>query len=236
MSDPLRVVLVGATGLVGRNFLNMAAVREDMRLTAIARRETPLPSGARMEMFVAETDKWSEVLESVRPQVLVCALGTTWKKAGESEANFRAVDQTLVCETARAAHRAGVERMVTVSSVGADAKSRNFYLRVKGEADEELATIGFKRLDILRPGLLRGHREGDRRFAERMGIAISPLTNLLLHGKARRFRAIRATTVAEAALTLCLRKAGGRFIHDNDGIRLAARQFAKSGGRAGNAG
>lgn len=225
MSDPLRVVLVGATGLVGQAVIAESLGREDLRLTAIARRETPLPRGARMEVFVAEPSHWGEVIEAVRPKAVICALGTTWNKAGRDEAAFRAVDQELVLATARAAKTHGVERFVAVSSTGADAASRTFYLRVKGEVERELAAIRLPRLDILRPGLLRGARTGERRPAERIGMALSPLADRLLHGKYRALRSIRAEVVAQAALALASRKAAGRFVHDNDAILRAARSL-----------
>lgn len=223
MSEPLRIALVGATGLIGRSLIELCVGRADVRLTAIARREMPLPPGATMEMFVAEPSHWGEVIEAVRPEVLVSALGTTWRKAGKDEAAFRAVDQQLVLDTGRAARNHGVERMIAVSSVGADATSKNFYLRVKGEVERDLAKSGFKRLDILRPGLLKGQRENDPRAGERIAIVASPVADLLLHGRFRQYRSIPAQVVAEGILALALKSTQGRFVHDNDGIRRAAR-------------
>ena len=207
--------------------------REDLRLTGIARRETKLPAGIRMEMFVAEPAQWGEVIEAVRPRAIICALGTTWKKAGGDEAAFRAVDQDLVMSVARAAKAHGVERFVHVSSVGADFASKNFYLRVKGEVERDLTKIRFGRLDILRPGLLRGARENDRRPAERLGIVAAPLMNLALHGQYRQYRAVKAETLADAALALAKRTARGRFVHDHDAILRAARSLPKIGAEDG---
>lgn len=230
MSEPLRLALVGASGLIGRAVIEACLDRRDVRLVAIARREMKLPKGARMELFVAEPDKWGEVFEALRPTVLISALGTTWKKSGSSEEAFRAVDQRLVIATARAAQVAGVQRMVAVSSVGADPLSRNLYLRVKGEVESELSKVGFKRLDLLRPGLLKGPRVADYRLGERLGVLASPLVDPLLNGKWRRYRSIYAREVAEGAIGLAMRKAGGRFIHENDAIRRAAREWEKLGG------
>jgi uncharacterized protein YbjT (DUF2867 family) len=233
MSDPRimapqRVALVGATGLVGRQAIAIASRGDDVRILGIARREAPLPPGARMEMFVAAPDKWGEVLAALRPRALICALGTTWKKAGSTEAGFRAVDQDLVLATAEAALRAGVPNLVLVSAAGADARAKNFYLRVKGETEEAVSRAGFKRLDILRPGLLRGERGSDRRLGERLGILAAPLIDPLLRGKHERFRSIDAALVAEAALGLSLRRAGGRFTHDNEAMRRAAREWRRT--------
>ncbi|MEX0341863.1 MAG: NAD(P)H-binding protein [Erythrobacter sp.] len=223
MSDAIRIALIGATGLIGRTVIEQGIGREDVRLTGIARREAKLPRGIRMELFVADPAKWGEVIEAVRPKAVICALGTTWKKAGADEAVFRAVDHDLVLDTARAAKELGVERFVHVSSVGADPMAKAFYLRVKGEVERELSKLRFDRFDILRPGLLRGRREDDHRPAERFGIAAAPFANLLLHGKYRKYRGIKAETVAQAALALAKRAARGRFVHDNDAILRAAR-------------
>jgi uncharacterized protein YbjT (DUF2867 family) len=224
---PVRVALVGATGLVGRKVIEIASLGDEARILGIARREAPLPPGARMEMFVAEPDKWAEVLEAVRPRALICALGTTMKKAGGDQAAFRAVDFDLVLQTAEAAKAAGVPNMVLVSAAGADARSKSFYMRVKGEAEEAVSRVGFKRLDILHPGLLRGERVDDLRFAERAAIIAAPLIDPLLSGKWERFRSIDAALVAEAALGLALRRAGGRFTHDNEAMRRAAREWRR---------
>ena len=225
MSDALRVCLVGATGLVGGQVIEACVGREDIRLQAIARREVPLPRGIRIECFVAEPDKWDEVIEALRPKAIICALGTTWKKSGDDEAAFRAVDQDLVLATARSALDNGVERFVHVSSTGADIAAKAFYLRVKGEVERELTRMRFGRLDILRPGLLVGERKNDRRVAERIGIAASPFVNVLLHGRYRQYRGIKAELVARAGLSLAKRAARGRFVHDNDAIVRAARSL-----------
>lgn len=227
VTGPLRVALVGATGLIGRQVIEVASAGDEVRIVGIARREAPLPSGARMEMFVSEPGKWGEVMDAVRPRALICALGTTWKKAGRDEAAFRAVDRDLVLATAEAAKRAGVPNMVLVSAAGADAHAKSFYMRVKGEAEEALSRIGFKRLDILHPGLLRGERVEDLRFAERAALIAAPLIDPLLSGSWQRFRSINARLVAEAALGLALRRAGGRFTHDNEAMRRAAREWRK---------
>jgi uncharacterized protein YbjT (DUF2867 family) len=229
VSGPVRIALVGATGLVGRRVIEIASAGDDVRILGIARREAPLPPGARMEMFVSEPDKWGDVLDAVRPRALICALGTTWKKAGRDEAAFRAVDHDLVLATAEAAKRAGVPNMVLVSAAGADARSKSFYMRVKGETEDALSRIGFKRVDILHPGLLRGERQGDLRFAERAALIASPLIDPLLTGSWERYRSIDAGLVAEAALGLALRRASGRFTHDNEAMRRAAREWRRVG-------
>lgn len=226
MPAPLRIALVGGSGLIGSQVIRLCVGREDVRLAAIARGELALPPGARMEVFVAAPDKWGEVIEALRPTAMVCALGTTWKKAGKDEAAFRAVDQELVLAVARAAKAHGVERFVSVSSTGADPHAKSFYLKVKGETDRELTKIGFGRLDVLRPGLLLGRRD-ELRPAERLAMLASPLINPFLQGDWQKYRAIAGETVARAALQCAMRSARGRFVHDNEAIVRASRSLAQ---------
>lgn len=228
MSKPVRIAIIGATGLVGRSIIGQAVGREDVRLLAIARRELKLPAGAAMEMVVADPDRWGDVIRRVKPQVLINTLGTTMKKAGSEDA-FRAVDQHLVLQAAQAAIDCGVTRLISVSSIGADAYSKNFYLKVKGEVERDLMKLGFSRVDIFRPGLLRGAREDDPRVAERAGMMISPIADLLMHGKYRKYRSIAAENIARAGLALSMRKASGKFIHEHDAIMRAAHSLPQLG-------
>ena len=119
--------------------------------------------------------------------------------------------------------RAGAQNFVLISSVGAAMGSRSFYLRTKGEIEHNVEQLGFSRVDILRPGLLRGMRGSDRRLRERLGIALSPLTDRILQGPARKFRSLDAGLVARAALQFVQHDAEGDFVHVNDAIHRAAR-------------
>ncbi|WP_298196705.1 NAD(P)H-binding protein [Novosphingobium sp.] len=225
MSRPTRICLVGASGLIGTALIAACVGRTDIRLVAVARRELTLPRGATMEVLLAEPEHWADAIAAARPDVVVCALGTTRAKVGGDEAAFRAVDQDLVLACAAWAVEAGARQFIVVSSIGADPHARNFYLRVKGETEAALARTGQARLDILQPSLLLGPR-AERRPAEAVGRALAFLGPLLLHGGARRFRPIHGSTLAEVILALSHQKARGRFVHDHDGMLRVLRRHA----------
>jgi uncharacterized protein YbjT (DUF2867 family) len=225
MSDPLRVLLLGASGLVGREVLRLAVGRSDVRLVALARREVPLPQGARMEVHVAPVEGWAQEIAAIAPDRVICALGTTIRKQRGDQAAFAAIDRDLVLESARSAKLAGAGGFTVVSSVGAGTATRSFYLRTKGEMEAALGKIGFARLDVLRPGLLRGDRMGDLRPLELLGALAAPLADLALHGQRRKYRSIRAVDVAAAALRTGQEKAHGRFVHHHDEMLRLARRW-----------
>ena len=227
MSDPQRVLLVGATGLVGSAVMQQAVALRRTGLFTLSRRQPEVPRGAQMDNFVADPAIWPRAVAEIAPEAVICALGTTWRKAGRSEEAFRAVDHDLVLAVAQASRNVGARRFVHVSSVGADAKERSFYLRVKGEVEVALTGLGFWRLDILRPGLLRGPRGADRRLLERLGVLFSPLADPLLRGRLRRYRSIEASTVAAAALQAICEEGPGRFVHENVAITRLASQLER---------
>ncbi len=215
--------------MVGRQVMARAVGRHDVRLTAVARREVPLPAGARMEMLLSDPSHWDDAIPAAQPQVVVIALGTTIRAAGGDKAAFRAVDHDLVLKCARAAKEAGARQLIAVSSVGASAASRNFYLSVKGETEDALARLKFDRLDIVRPGLLRGQREGPLRFGERLGMWLNPLVDPFLRGGWMKYRSIRASTLADAILALAGARARGRFVHEHEALKRAIREHARRG-------
>lgn len=216
-------MLIGATGLVGGEVVRQAASLASVTLLGLARSEMQMPAGARFELLLADPANWDEAVATIRPDAVICALGTTRRKAGGNDA-FYEVDHDLVLQVARAARDAGAEHFVHVSSVGADRASRNFYLRTKGEVETALQKLRFRRLDILRPGLLRGQRTGDVRLGERLAALISPLTDLLLWGSWTRYRSIAASDVAAALLQAAREKPGGSFVYRYDGIHRLKRR------------
>lgn len=210
-------VLVGATGMVGRA---LAAAVPGTALTVLARRASAmLPGGARE--IVAPAAEWPDRIASVQPAILFNCLGTTIADAG-SQAAFRAVDHDLVLAVAGAAKAAGARHCISVSSVGASAASGNFYLRTKGEVEAALRALGFDRLDILRPGLLTGARGGRWRPGESIGMALAPVTDLMLHGAMRRYRSISGAAVARAMAALAAAGGAGVHIHEHDAIAQLA--------------
>ena len=207
-----RIVLIGATGLVGGlSVERLAAGGHEVH--ALVRRASGRPNEK-----IAPPGAWPALVRELEGDLAVCAIGSTMRKAG-SQAAFRAVDFDIAVDFALAAREAGIGHMIAISSVGANLRSSNFYLRTKGEMESALEALGFERLDLLRPGLLRGDRGPERRLGERLGILASPLVNLVLRGSLDRYAAIDAALVAAAVARLAKGGSPGCFVHHNREIR-----------------
>jgi uncharacterized protein YbjT (DUF2867 family) len=215
MTVPL--LIVGATGLIGNLLVRkLIADGRDNALHLLLRKPADKSYGA-ATVHVAPTKEWPDVIATVKAGRAVSCLGSTMKKAGSKEA-FAAVDRDLVGAVGKAAKAAGARQFITVSSTMANAEASSFYLKVKGQAEQLLRAESFDRLDIIRPGLLRGERSGDPRLGESLAIIASPLMDKLLHGSLRRFRSIDAAKVASAIAALLAQDKPGTTIHENDAI------------------
>jgi len=152
-----RALLAGATGLVGRELAAELALNAEYgTVHVLVRRAAPeLASVAKFVLHVVSFDALPAL-----PAVddVYIALGTTIKVAGSKEA-FRRVDHDYVVAVARAARARGARRLGVVSALGADAKSRVFYNRVKGEMQAAVSELGYDSVVIAQPSLLLGDRE-----------------------------------------------------------------------------
>ena len=220
--------VAGASGLVGRQLVDtLLEAPEYARVNAITRR----PFGrehARLANRIVAFERLDAQLAGVACHDAFCCIGTTLRTAG-SEAAFRAVDHDEVLRFARVARRAGAERFVFVSAAGADPAAGNFYLRVKGETEADLAALGFPALDIVQPGLLLGGSRAETRPLEAVGRVLMPLANPLLQGRWLAFRGIDVRELSRAMLGIARSGRRGVQRYTFEALRKAAAKAA--GGR-----
>jgi uncharacterized protein YbjT (DUF2867 family) len=192
-----RVALVaGSNGLVGSRLLPiLLAAPEYVRVHALSRRALPADHPKLANRVVRFDVPLETQLKGLQCSDAFCCLGTTMRNAG-SQDGFRAVDHDMVLQFAKLASSCGAERFVVVSSVGASAKAKNFYLRVKGETEKELESAKFRSLDILQPSMLLGSRREFRPLELLAHVMV--VLNPLMMGKWSRYRAIDANLVAAA--------------------------------------
>ena len=213
-------VLLGATGLVGRHTLaRLAADPRWTRVVTLDRRPVARVS-ERHEPHVVDLDRLDASAGLLACDDLFCALGTTIRQAG-SQAAFRRVDLEIPAEAARVARAAGATQMLLVSSMGADARSRIFYNRVKGEVEAAVAAAGFEAVQTVRPSLLTGDRT-EPRVGERVGEAVLGILRPLLVGPLKDLRPTAADDVAAALVALAAARRPGANTYGPEAIRAWA--------------
>lgn len=220
-------ILFGASGLVG-GFCLRTLVDHPLytRVMLFGRRQLPVLTRAKVSQRVADL-KVLTADDFRGAQDIFIALGTTIRKAG-SQAEFRRIDLELPLHLASEAAKAGVEQLVMVSSVGADPGSKNFYLRTKGELEQEIAKLSFRAIHIFRPSLLTGKR-AEFRFGEFAVMTIAPVLDLLTLGPWRRYHSVKANVVGRAMVAAAQQQTSGTQVYEYDEIaRLATFALTSS--------
>jgi uncharacterized protein YbjT (DUF2867 family) len=202
----MRLLLVGSSGLVGQHVLGLALA--DPRVTevvALVRR--PIPGHPKLVAPLVDFEKLPDGAGWWRAGAVICTLGTTMRAAGSGPA-FRRVDKDYPLAVARLARQHGTPAYVLNSSMGADPSSRFLYTRVKGEVERELASLGFRSLSILRPGLIGGQRQEWRAAESLGGIALGLLAPVL----PRRLRINPAARIAHVMMDAAVAAMPGRQV------------------------
>ncbi|PYE44314.1 oxidoreductase [Paenibacillus barcinonensis] len=221
MTHPERkAMVIGATGLVGgllvRSLLEHSHYSE-VRILVRRRLELEHPALKQYIVDWAELDSQGELFEGIHD--LYCCLGTTIKKAGSQE-QFREVDFHYPVRAAMLAKQHGVEQMLVISSMGASASSRVFYSRTKGEMEDALSDIGFGSLHIFRPSLILGDR-GEKRFGEELAAHAMKWLDRWTPAK---YRAVQASTIAQAMRNIAIVQTAGIHVYPNDVIHAVGAE------------
>ena len=193
----MKALVIGATGSVGKDLVQQLIEDSSVeRIDIFVRREVKIPA-AKVVAHVVDFDHPETWADQLKGDVLFSCLGTTIRAAGSQDAQWK-VDYTYQYEAAKAAKANGVKTYVLVSSVGANAKSKVFYTKMKGALDEAVQELGFEGCFILRPPSLI--RKGSDRFGEKVGIVALKAFNAI--GLMRSFTPIPTEAVAAAMIRL----------------------------------
>lgn len=199
------LLIAGASGLVGRECLQLALNEPAFtRIVTVSRRPlTGVQSSPRLESHLVDFARLHEEAPLFAVTAILCALGTTIRQAG-SQARFREVDHDYVVQLARLGLSQNAQHFLLVSAMGANAESRLFYNRVKGETERDVSALPYRSLTIARPSLLLGDRE-ELRIGERVG-------QMLGWAMPAKYRPIHARAVAAALIAAAKRNLPGTRI------------------------
>jgi uncharacterized protein YbjT (DUF2867 family) len=196
--------VIGASGLVGHQLvIQLLENTEFEKVRIFVRRKTGIVHPKLEEQIIDfnQPGNWKHLVQG---DVLFSTLGTTIKTAKTKENQYR-VDFTYQYEFAKAAVENCVPAYVLVSSVGANPKSLVFYSRIKGELEEAVAKMNFKKLLIFRPSILDGDRQ-EKRAGEKVGLIVSRfLTRFML----KKYRPTPVDVLAAKMISLSLDQSEG---------------------------
>jgi uncharacterized protein YbjT (DUF2867 family) len=206
--------VIGATGLIGSHLVQL--LQEDdyfETVRLLVRRPVSFQHPKLQIKLVNFSDPESYKLAIDGSQTVFCAVGTTQKKVKGDQEAYRKVDYDIPVNAASFCAETGAENFLLVSSVGANSKSKNFYLQLKGEVEEDVQQFPIRSISIFRPSILLGHRQ-ESRPGEKIAQILMQLFSFVFIGSFRKYKPIQAKAVAAAMITTAKRAQPGRFFYE----------------------
>jgi len=210
-------LIIGSTGLIGSELLNLLLDSNDyLKVITFVKRDTGIKH-PKLTQHIIDFDKPETYKDLVVGDDFFCTIGTTIKKAGSKEA-FRKVDFEYPRQFASFALQNKVKQFLIISSLSADAKSGNFYLKTKGEIQDFLKDCSFENVAVLQPSLLLGNRT-EFRLGEKVGAFFMKTFSFLFLGNLKKYKPIEGKTVAKAFFKIAQTNNKGFKIYESDVIQ-----------------
>jgi uncharacterized protein YbjT (DUF2867 family) len=217
--------VIGASGLIGSLLLEQLVNDKNYTSIQILTRRTIPVNHSKIKLIIVDfNDKKgiSKALEGT--DAVFCAIGTTQKKVKGDMTAYKKVDLDLPIRIAQIVADLKIPKFMLVSSVGANSKSNNFYLKIKGEVEAFTKQLPIQQVGIFQPSLLLGKRK-EFRLGERIAQVVMPLFNFLMPDK---YKAIEASNVAKAMLGFAITDQQGHFTFQYTQMKELSAMIAQS--------
>lgn len=207
-----KAIIFGASGLVGSFLLDKLLNDSSYYEVEVYGRSRLNKSHNKLKEKLIPFENLKEEVSHIKADVVFCCLGTTLKKAGSKEKQIE-IDHNYPIEILDICKNNRVARFVFISSIGANSKSNNFYLSMKGKVDDKIQEEYSSNSIIVRPSLLKGPRK-EFRFGEKLGTLLDFIFSPLYFGKFKKYKGIKAERVAESMIRLVKNEESGVFESD----------------------
>ncbi|HLK30757.1 MAG TPA: NAD(P)H-binding protein [Puia sp.] len=212
-----KAIIAGASGLIGSHLLQIILDRDEYdEVLILVRKELPLQH-KKLKQLVIDYTRLKDYTASIKGDAIFCCLGTTSKKTPD-ETEYRKIDHDYPLQLAEIARGNNIAQYHLVSAASANASSKIFYSRLKGETEDDIKKTGLSSLQIYRPMLLTGNRN-EKRTGEGIATAIFKVIDPLLIGGLKKYRSIAGKTVATTIYKQSLKNENGVFVYRSDKIQ-----------------
>jgi uncharacterized protein YbjT (DUF2867 family) len=215
-----RVILVGASGLIGSNLLSELIQSEAITEILLLVRKSTGISNPKVKELILNFDELNTYSPEIQGDIIYSCLGTT-KRENPNSKLYKKIDLEYPVNLARLGVKNGVSQFHIISSLGADPESSNSYLKLKGELEQELKKLNIPSLHIYQPSFLIGDRK-ENRLADKIMKPIFRLIDPLLIGSLKKYRSIQAVNVAKVMLSQSIKDLKGTFIYPSIQIQELA--------------
>jgi len=220
--NELTAVVLGASGLTGGLLVNELLADKDYKTVHVLVRKTLTIIHPKLQQHVVDFNNKEDFSNKIgEGDVIFSCIGTTQKKVKGDKKLYEKIDHDIPVNAAETAISHHFKKFLIISSVGANEKSSNFYLSLKGKTENSLKQFPFESISIFQPSLLNGRRN-ETRFVEQIAETIMDLLSFLLLGPLQKYRAIGANNVARAMVYASKQKMTGiHYYHYGEMMDMA---------------
>lgn len=215
-----KVIIVGASGLIGSSLLSALIRSEQIAEITLLLRNSLSISNPKVKEIVLNFDELDNYASKIKGDIIYCCLGTTKSKSPDPN-NYRKIDLEYPLNLAKIGLKNGIGQFHVVSSLGANSQSKNAYLKLKGELENELKKLNIPSLHIYQPSFLEGKRQENRPL-EKIMMPVMKLLNPILLGSLENYRSIKASDVARAMINQSIKELNGTFTYPSKQIKELA--------------
>ena len=210
-------IIIGASGLIGRELLSLLLEQKEFENVKIFVRKSLGVQHNKLTEIITDFSSLQSISKSINGDVIFCCLGSTKSKTPDLS-DYKKVDHDYPLFFANEGIKNGLDQFHLVSALGANAKSSNFYTKMKGETEDELKHLSIPSIFIYQPSFLNGNRTENRPL-EKVVLFIMKLIDPLLVGNLKKYQSINAITVAKAMINESIKNKKGIFVHKSDQIK-----------------
>ena len=212
----MKIALVfGSSGLVGQQLVEQLIQNNSYQKIKLFVRKKPIIKNPKIEIIETKFDDLEILSSEINGDDCFFCIGTT-KKNSPEKLEYQRVELELPKKIANLAKQNDIQSFIFVSSGYANSKSSGDYLRFKGLVEEELISLKFNNLGILRPSFLLGNRK-EKRIGEKIGIIVFKILSPLMLGPLKRMKPIHVKVVVSAMIKIAQLKPK-QFIFESDEI------------------
>ena len=212
-----RAIIIGASGLIGKELLTLLLNHQEFESIKVYVRKPLNIQHHKLTEIITDFSNIQELSNSIDGDVILCCLGSTKSKT-PNLIDYRKIDHDYPLFFAKEGLKNGLKQFHLISALGADAKSSNFYTKMKGETEDELKQLSIPSIYIYQPSFLSGNRTENRPL-EKVVLFVMKLIDPLLVGGLVKYQSINAITVAKAMINESIKNKKGIFVHKSDQIK-----------------
>ncbi|PQL91020.1 NAD-dependent epimerase/dehydratase family protein [Apibacter adventoris] len=210
-------IVLGVSGLVGSKLVDiLLKSKEYTKVIIFVRRKIEL-SNSKLIQYSIDFNSIDLYNNYIKGDDFFCCIGTTIKKAKTRE-KFMKIDYYYPVKFAEIAKENGMKNFLLITSIEANPRSSNYYLRTKGILEKRIQEMKFSGTFIFRPSILLGKRK-EIRIGEKVGGIILSFFSIFLLGRLKKYKPIQAAQVAYAMYKTAQENLLNVHIYESDQIQ-----------------